>query len=203
MRRLIFILLIFSAYALKSNAQEDSFPRITFGAEWGYSAAVHSIWHYNFFSPEGYRVNLKGSDVLFHSNAEASVNAGLNLNSHWNLSFHLGLTGLRELHKAVPISMRGTRYYGDDPLNDRWFTFIEAGSGLSLKLPAQEIFGCKAGGGYRISLSRHTKMDFLLAVKVNYTHPDIIYDNVIIDHDRINKNGMTITAITLGMAISL
>ena len=99
--------------------------------------------------------------------------------------------------------MRGTRYYGDDPLNDRWFTFIEAGSGLSLKRPAQEIFGCKAGGGYRISLSHHTKMDFLLAVKVNYTHPDIIYDNVIIDHDRINKNGMTITAITLGMAINL
>ncbi|MBR4978190.1 MAG: hypothetical protein IKY95_04460 [Bacteroidales bacterium] len=203
MKRLIFILLIFITYALKSNAQEDSFPRFTFGAEWGYVSSIHSIWHNNFFSPEGYRVDEKGSRAMFHSNGEASVNAGLNLNRHWNLSFHLGLTGLGELHNAVPVSFRSTYYYGDDPLADRWFTFMEAGSGISLKLPVQEIFGCKAGGGYRISLSRHTKMDFLVAVKVNYTHPDIVYDNVRIDHERINRNGMTITAIMLGMAVNL
>lgn len=203
MRRFIFILLIFCASALKSNAQETSFPRITFGAEWSYVSSIHSFWHYNFFSPEGYRVNQKGSTTMYHSNAEGSINAGLNLNSHWNLSFHLGLTGISDLHKAVPISLRGTYYYGDDPLTDRWFTFIEAGSGISLKLPPQEIFGCKAGGGYRISLSRHTKLDLLLAVKVNYTHPDILYDNVRIDAERINRNGMTITAITIGMAVNL
>lgn len=203
MRRFIFILLIFSASALKSNAQETSFPRFTFGAEWSYVSSIHSFWHYNFFSPEGYRVDQKGSKAMYYSNAEGSLNAGLNLNSHWNLSFHLGLTGLSDLHKAVPISLRGTYYYGDDPLTDRWFTFIEAGSGISLKLPPQEIFGCKAGGGYRISLSRHTKLDLLLAVKVNYTHPDVLYDNVRIDHERINRNSMTITAITFGMAVNL
>ena len=202
-KRLMVILLLSSLSVLKVNAQEESFPRITFGAEWSHVSSIHSIWHYNFFSQEGYRVDQKGSEAMYHSNAEAYINAGYNFNSHWNMSVNIGLTGLAGYHKAVPVSLRSTYYFGNDPLKDRWFSFLEAGSGLSLKLPVQEIFGCKAGGGYRISLSRHTKIDFIAAVKVNYTHPDIIYDDVQIVPERINRNGMTIIALTVGMAVNL
>ena len=68
-------------------------------------------------------------------------------------------------------------------------------------MPPQEIFACKTGGGYRISLSRNTKIDFMLAVKVTYTHPEIIHEDVKIEMDKINKNDMIMTAISLGMGV--
>ena len=104
-----------------------------------------------------------------------------NFNENWNLSLYIGIAGISTLHKAVPVCLRGTYLFGNDPSDDRWFAFAEAGSGLSLKIPPQEIFSCKAGGGYRISLSRNTKIDFLMAVKVSYDHPDITYDDVKIE----------------------
>lgn len=195
------ILLILSAFTFGLNAQDNSFPRFTYGAEWSYTATVHSIWHYNFFSPDGYRVDLRGNEMFFCSNGEAYINAGYNFNENWNLSLYIGIAGVSTHHKAVPVSFRSTYLFGNDPSADRWFTFAEAGSGLSLKIPPQEIFSCKAGGGYRISLSRNTKIDFLMAFKVTYDHPDIIYDDVKIDPDRINRNGMTLTSVAIGMAV--
>ncbi len=197
------ILLILSAFIFNTNAQEQSFPRFTYGVEWSYTATIHSIWHYNFFSPDGYRVDLKGNEMMYSSNGEAYVNAGYNFNENWNLSLYIGIAGISTLHKAVPVCLRGTYLFGNDPSDDRWFAFAEAGSGLSLKIPPQEIFSCKAGGGYRISLSRNTKIDFLMAVKVSYDHPDITYDDVKIDFNKINRNGMTLTSVSVGMAINI
>ena len=201
MNKLSLILLLSCALSLKSYAQEQSYPRFTYGVEWSYISTLHSTWHYNFFSPEGYRMNTRGSETMYRSNGEAYVNAGYNFDENWNLSLYIGLTGLNDLHKAVPVTLRGTYYFGCNPLSDRWFSYMEAGSGISLKLPSQEIFACKAGGGYRISLSRNTKIDFMLAVKVTYTHPDIFYDQVKIDFNKINKNGMALTSIALGMGV--
>lgn len=203
MKKLIFILLILSAFIFNTNAQERSFPRFTYGAEWSYTATIHSIWHYNFFSPDGYRVDLKGNEMMYCSNGEAYVNAGYNFNENWNLSLYIGIAGVGNLHKAVPVSFRSTYLFGNTPYDDRWFTFAEAGSGLSLKVPPQEIFSCKVGGGYRISLSRNTKIDFLMAVKVTYDHPDITYDDVKIDLNRINRNSISLTSISVGMAINI
>ena len=197
------ILLILSAFIFNTNAQEQSFPRFTYGVEWSYTATIHSIWHYNFFSPDGYRVDLKVNEMMYCSNGEAYVNAGYNFNENWNLSLYIGIAGISTLHKAVPVCLRGTYLFGNDPSDDRWFAFAEAGSGLSLKIPPQEIFSCKAGGGYRISLSRNTKIDFLMAVKVSYDHPDITYDDVKIDFNKINRNGMTLTSVSVGMAINI
>ena len=203
MKRFALILLILSTFAIKANAQGESLPRMTFGAEWSYISTIHSSWHYNFFSSEGYRVNLKGSEIMHHSNAEAFLKAGYNFNENWNLALYVGIAGIGNVHKALPVSLRSTCFFGKEYMADRWFSFIEAGSGISLKLPPQEIFACKAGGGYRISLSRNTKMDFIVAVKVNYTHPDVIYEDVRIEHDRINRNGMTLTSVSVGMAINI
>ena len=146
-------------------------------------------------------MNTRGSETMYRSNGEAYVNAGYNFDENWNLSLNIGITGLADIHKAVPLTLRGTYYFGDNALTDRWFSYIEAGSGFSLKMPPQEIFACKTGGGYRISLSRNTKIDFMLAVKVTYTHPEIIHEDVKIEMDKINKNDMIMTAISLGMGV--
>ena len=42
-----------------------------------------------------------------------------------------------------------------------------------------------------------------MAVKVSYDHPDITYDDVKIDFNKINRNGMTLTSVSVGMAINI
>ncbi len=202
MKKLLFISFLIASFSLDSRSQEYDFPHFTSGVEWGYDATFHKLWHYNFFSPEGYRVNQSENTFFYKNNAEAYLNAGYNIDHNWNISLYLGIAGLGDLHKAIPISLRGTYYWDDNPLNDRWFTFIDLGSGISWKRPVQEIFSGKAGGGYRMSLSRDVKLDFLLAFKATYTHSDIIYDDVRIDSERINRNDMLLSAIYLGMAIN-
>lgn len=202
MKRVVLIFLIISAFNMNINAQESRFPRFTFGAEWSYIATVHTAWHYNFFSPEGYRVNYPDNLFQYRSNGEAYLHAGYNFDEHWNLSLYKGIAGISDYHNAVPMSIRGTRYFGDDPLSDRWFAYLDLGSGISLKMPPQEIFTGKIGGGYRMSLSRNTKLDFIAALRMTYTHPMVIYEDTVIRHDKINRNDAFISAISVGIGIT-
>lgn len=202
MKKLLFIIFLISVFESNTNAQEKDFPRWSFGAEWSYVATVDCGWHYNFFSQEGYRVDTRGKNTVFYSNAEAYFNVGYNLTHRWNLALYVGIAGLYDMHKAIPASIRNTFFWGEDPDDDRWFSFIDLGSGICLKKPPQEILTGKIGGGYRISLSRNSKLDFLLSLKMAYTHPEIIYEDAVIPFEKINKNNSYIGAITLGTAIT-
>lgn len=202
MKRGLLILLMFSAFQINTNAQEVSFPRITFGAEWSYIATLQSGWHHNFFSPEGYRVNDADNRFIYHSNAEAYLHAGYNVSRNWNIALYIGMTGIADLHKAVPASIRGTYYFGNDPLADRWFSYIDLGSGICLKNPPQEILTGKLGGGYRMSLSRNTKLDFIAALRMTYTHPEVRYDGEVIPMDKVNRNNAYLSAISFGIGLT-
>ena len=204
MKKIISILLTICVFNICVKAQEtgeERFPRFTFGAEWGYVATVWEFTHNNFFSAEGYRINEKGNAFGYHSNGEVYLHAGYNFDEYWNLSLYAGYGGVNGMHKIVPISIRATRYYGNDPLTDRWFTFAGLGSGICLKRPVQEILAAKTGLGYRLSLSRDTKLDIHIAARATYTHMNIIYDGVPIDADRTNRNQFLIGALSLGMAV--
>ena len=202
MRRALVILLIISTFITKTNAQDFSFPRITFGAEWSYIATFQSGWHHNFFSSEGYRVDTEGNAFIYHSNAEAYLHAGYNVSRNWNIALYIGMTGISDLHKAIPASIRGTYYIGDDPSRDRWFTYIDIGSGICLKNPPQEILTGKIGGGYRMSLSRNTKLDFITALRMTYTHPEVRYDGEVIPMEKVNRNNAYLSAISFGIGIT-
>lgn len=202
MKRVVLILMIVSAFNINVNAQEKSFPRITFGAEWNYIATFQSGWHHNFFSPEGYRVDDADNEFVYHSNAEAYLNVGYNLSRNWNIAFYIGMAGVADLHKVVPASLRGTCYFGNDPSADRWFTFLDLGSGICLKKPIQEILTGKIGGGYRMSLSRNTKLDFIASLRMTYTHPTVIYYDEEIPMDKVNRNNAYLSAISLGLGIT-
>lgn len=203
MRRIILILLTASALNISAKAQGRFFPDWTFGIEWGWTAHLYSHWHNNFFSPEGYRVNSSGSDFIFKTNAEAYLSAGLNINSNWNIAMYLGIEGITDSHKAVPVSIRGTYFWKGNTLSDRWFTFLDIGSGVSVKRPVQEILTGKIGGGYRLSLSESSKLDFLMSIRMTYTHPDVVYYEEVIAHEKINRNDMSLGGISLGIAITL
>ena len=107
MKKIISILLTICAFNICVKAQEtgeESFPRFTFGAEWGYVATVWEFTHNNFFSAEGYRINEKGNAFGYHSNGELYLHAGYNFDEYWNLSLYAGYGGVNGMHKIVPIS---------------------------------------------------------------------------------------------------
>lgn len=202
MKRLCIILLLLAGAGINLSAQEKSYPRITFGAEWGYIGVFYSGYHYNFYAPEGYRVDPRNHEFMYDSNAEAYLHAGYNINEYYNISLYAGFSAVEDYHHTIPISLRLTKYYGNDHLNDRWLTFVDLGSGLCLKKKPQEILTGKIGAGYRISLSRHSKLDIIFSLRTVLTHPDIVYYDTEIDRKKINRNNAYISAASIGMALT-
>lgn len=204
MKKIILILLIFCAFNNNVNAKDEggeTYPKFTFGLEWGYIASLSTIYHYNFYAPEGFRVDEKGMSMGWKSSADVYMNVGWNINPVWNLSFYIGYAGVGNLHNALPVSLRGTRYFRADQTKDCWFVFADTGSGICLKTPVQEILSAKIGGGYRMALSRDTKLDFLFSVRSTYTHPSVYYDDSRIPLSRTNRNNAVVSAVSIGLGL--
>ena len=202
MRKSCIILLVTLLTSLGLDAQTESAPRFTFGAEWGYIGTFYSGYHFNFFAPEGYRVDPRHHEFTYISNAEAYLHAGYSFSDKYNLSLYLGCSAIGEYHYSIPVSIRLTRYYRENSKRDRWLSFIDVGSGVSMKEHPQELLSAKAGLGYRISLSSTTKLDFTAALRTVLTHPDIDYYGSFIEHDRINRNNAYMSAFSLSMALT-
>lgn len=194
--------MIFSAAAITVKAEERDFPKVTYGLEWGYVGVFHSGYHYNFFAPEGYRLNPSGNSLTTCSNAEAYVHVGYNVNEYWNISFYCGLAGVEKYDWVLPLSFRGTRFFGDDPMKNRYFAFIDLGSGVVIKPDPQELLVGKFGGGHRFSLGRRVKLDLMASIRTTYTHPQIDYYGVKIPQERINRNNAYVSAISFDIAIT-
>ncbi len=180
----------------------DFLSRMTFGLEWGYVATIQAGHYYNFFAPEGYRVEDRDNSFGYISNADMYVHFGWNLSTRWNLSMYVGYEGIADIHKAIPVSIRMTGFFNENPTRDRWFSFIDIGSGISLKKSPQEILTGKAGGGYRLVLSPGSALDFILSARVIYTHPQIIYDKEPISINKTNRNNALVSAISVGLSLS-
>ena len=206
MKKFLLILLIACTFNNNVNAQKergDTYPKFTFGLEWGYVASITTVFHNNFYAPEGFRVDEQGIDTGYINNADMYLNVGWNVNRVWNVSIYIGYAGVGDMHNVLPISIRGTRYFGSDPLKDRWFIFADAGGGICLKTPVQDIATLKFGGGYQLSLSRDTKLDFLMSYRAVLTHPDIYHYGDMIPHDKVNRNNAYNSALSLGIALTL
>lgn len=204
MKKILTICLIIFAFNNNVSAQNkvgEKYPGFTFGLEWGYTASLFTIYHYNFYAPEGFRVDEEGMLLGYSGNADVYLHFGWDLSPVWNLSFYMGYAGISKYHKALPVSVRGTRYFGTDHPSDRWFAFSDIGSGISLKTPVQEILTLKIGGGYQIVLSEDTRLNFMIALRSTFTHPGIIfYDNKIPHHDT-NRNNAAVNGLSLGIGL--
>ncbi len=205
MRGIISILLLFSAFNFNvyaSKKSDDKLSSMTFGLEWGYISSIHTAYSYSFMAPEGYRVAESENSFGFISNAGMYFNIGYELNPMWNISMYIGYEGIADLHKAIPISLRMTRYFNPDRTVDRWFSFLDLGSGISIKSPVQEILSGKIGAGYRLSLGRYAALSFLMSARLSYTHPEVLYDKTAIVFEKYDINHAFISALSVGMAIS-
>lgn len=201
MRRAVFIS-IFLFINLILSAEDRNGRGVTFGAEWGYIANIHRGYHYNFFAPEGFRVNPVGNGFGFNSNAEAYIHIGYDLGDRWNMSLHLGYMGLERYHHALPISFRATRFFERNRLNDRWFCLIDLGSGICLKKSPQALLAGKLGGGYRISLSENAALDFIMTIRTALGHPLIDYYGTPIPMEKTNRNNAYVNSISFGIGLT-
>jgi len=197
------ILFILNAFAINASGKESrEFKRFTFGAEWGYAASFHSGIHHNFFSEEGYRVDMVQDSFTYKGNGDVYVHLGYNLTNCLNLSLYAGIAGISDFHKAVPISLRLTRYMNIAASKDRWLLFADAGSGVCIKPDPQSILTGKIGGGYSITLSRDTSIDLLFAYRMTLTHPEIVYDGHTIGMNKINRNNAYVSALSLSISLN-
>lgn len=202
MKRTIMISLLLSVVLITAAEEKQGRSRFTFGLEWGYVATYHSGYHYNFFAPEGFRVNPYGNSFTFCSNAETYLHAGYDLGDKWNISLYAGYAGIADFHHAVPISLRGTRFFRRNSTGDRWFCFLDLGSGICLKSGPQALLAGKAGGGYRIALSRDTSLDFIFTLRTTLGHPVIDFYGDIISMDRVNRNNAYANAVSIGLSVN-
>lgn len=203
MKRLVVIIALVSCSLACAHAGEKPLKRFTFGAEWEYMSSFHYGFHHNFFSQEGYRVNINHSSFGYEGNGGVYLHCGYNLSNNWNLSLYSGFMGIYDLGRAVPVSMRVTGYFKENVKADRWFGFMEAGSGVCIKKNPQMLAIGKAGGGYRISLSHTTKLDLLVSYRISLTHPYVIYDGYEVQHEMINRNNAYVCALTIGISLTL
>lgn len=204
-KRILCIMLIICSFNINVNGQSgisDSFSRLSFGAEWSYIGTVHYSSWYNYFSTDGYRVDKDMNAHGYWNNAETLLHVGYNFSPHWNLSLYTGVSGFADIHNAIPVSIRATYCFGDDPLKDRWLTFMDIGTGVSIKTQPQEIWTCKIGGGYRITLSRDTKLDFIASFRLTCTHPQVIDSGEVIALEWINMNLALLQSFSIGMSIT-
>ena len=202
MKKILAILLTLISFNNFVNAQKDRFSKYTFGVEWGYVATFQSGYRYIFFPPEGYRVDVRDNSFGLQNNADLYIHSGINLSRSWNLSLYAGYAGVGDIHKVLPVSIRATRYFGKDQLADRWFAFTDLGTGICFKRPVQEILTGKIGGGYRMSLSRYSKLDFIISARMTYTHPQITYDQEVISQEMVRRNNAYVSALSLGLGLT-
>lgn len=199
---LISILSLLICTGAAARRHESNVPCVTFGAEWSYSAAFLKGYHYYFIAPEGFRIEERDNRATFHSNCEVYLHAGYNLNGNWNLSLYAGYAGIGDFHTGIPVSLRMTRFFGNDPLQDRWFAYCDIGSGISIKKDPQELLSGKIGVGYRLSMSKYTKVDFIAALRCIHTHPDIEYFGEKISLESVSRSSGYIISASVGIGIT-
>lgn len=203
MKRFIAILIILVPLVLQAEgSQEHRLKRLTFGAEWNYIASYHYGVHHNFFSQEGYRVDLNQQALGYRSNGDVYLHIGYNFNNDWNLSLYTGYAGVYGFNKTLPMSLRMTRFFQENGKTDRWLCFVDAGSGVCIKVNPQMTATGKIGGGYRLSLSRTTKMDLLFAYRMSLVHPEIVFDGYVVPKEMTNRNNAYVSAFSIGISLS-
>lgn len=204
MKRILIITASILVSITAMAGRSDSVPckRFTFGAEWNYIASFSSIIHHNFFSEIGYRVDIKDRMFEYKSNADLYLHCGLNMNENWNVSLYAGIAGVYDINKVVPISLRFTRYFRPDEKGDRWFAFLDGGSGISLSRHPQSIACGKAGGGFRLAMNQVSMLDFIVAFRMTLTHPELEFDGFSIPADKINRNNALVSAVSVGLSLT-
>ncbi len=196
-----------SLTAFAGDMQRRSFSRLTFGVEGSFVGTFLSYRHSNFISNYGYRIDRKTYRHKFHGNGEILLHIGCNISPSVNLSLYSGYSGACKDGRIFPLDLRLTWFPSNKADKDRWFAFLDAGPALKKAGKESSLAGTgKLGGGYRISITRSVKLDFLVSLRQVFMKDMIVKtdmaENQYIDENRIRRNNTAYTAITFGIGLA-
>ena len=187
-----------------NTASVRDWPRFTFGAETSYVLTFMNYSHFNFISADGDRRDERYTTFNVFNNGQILVHAGVNVSKNVNLAVYTGYGGVYKEERMIPLSLRATWLVGDDPAKNRWLVFCSAGTGFNdFDKPSKLSAEARIGGGYRISLNRVAKLDFLAGFQETYTHP-LAYESDAGDYvpaERLRRNEAWFGALTFGLAL--
>lgn len=187
-----------------TKRQERDYPLFTFGMETSYVLGFMNYSHFNFISADGDRRDERSLTAGAVSNGQILAGCGINLSRNWNLSLFTGYGGVYRRERMVPLSLRVTWLSGDNPLENRWLLFCGAGIGFNdFERPEKVSAEGKIGAGYRISLNRAVKLDFLVGFQEVYTHPRAGESDTgdYVAPERMRRNDAFLSALTIGLAL--
>lgn len=131
-------------------------PRVRFGVGYRYSLAL----------TESYGVKtpvMTQSDwnkPFYRRGGMLALEGTVRITPHWNAGLGFGFAGFSE-NPTFAIYGKGERLYGTR--RSRWFNYAQLGI---TAYPDNGVGGLAAlGGGYRLALTRRTRMDFTLGLE--------------------------------------
>lgn len=208
MKKFLLISVLIAATVIDAAAEKPArdFQSFTFGLEGSFILTAVTYSHINYISGDGYRVDRRGFGRMPAANGELLVNAGYNIDRHLNMALFFGVSGISREETVLPLSLRLTVLFGKDPLKSRWFSFIDGGAGIGIGTTARFSPIAKVGAGYRISLTRSAKLDFLLSLRSIYTRPQITEfsdgDMTEVPQERIRRSQAFYNAVMIGIGLN-
>ena len=191
-----------SASSFRVSAQPAAgakLNRLVFGVEWGYTSSLFNIYHNNYLSPEGIRVDDKGFEFDYSSNGHILAGVSYAFARRYEAGLYLGFIGVAQDRRLAPVSFRAT-YYFDSYLSDGLFCYLDAGPAFGENQNVTLIE--KIGGGYRVKLSDHFCLDFMLSFHICSDHPKIFdTDDQQITGDDLRRNDATYGGLNFSLAL--
>lgn len=200
MKILTAALAAFCLLEASASDRKREFPLFTYGVEWGYSTHIHTVSERLYYD-DGTRIPYSRNEWGYKSHGEVLIHAGINAGRHVNLSLYTGWSGIGEGISAIPLTLRGSVYYGRDTRRARWFNFAEGGTAF---VPGQDmpVYSGRIGAGWRASLSRSVKLDFSISYKMTYLRPGIMENGVPIPKEQVLFNHNYFSAICLNIGLT-
>lgn len=173
--------------------------RLSVGAEWGYTASLFKIYHYNYLSPEGVRIDESGCDFDFNSNGQVFMNLTLDFARKYGLGLYIGYIGVEQDRRLASMTLRGT-YYWKGYMDDGFFSLLDGG--LAMGDNGKLTLIGKIGGGYRKKLSKRFCLDFLLSFHLCDDHPKIfdLNEKLVADED-LRRHDATYGGVNFTLAL--
>ena len=198
--RQIFLVLSFlagSAFSSSAAGRGDSF--FHYGLEWGYTSTIIHLYHNNYIAEEGYRVDKNAMEWCYNSNGHFYANAGLNYNGRHSSSICIGYIGIKQERHVLPLTFRQTFFFNSYD-SDGALCFADAG--LCIHEKERNTFIGRAGTGWRMALSTHCSIDFLLSFQISYDHPKVIDNEQEVEKEHLRRNDSTYGGVNFGIAVN-
>ena len=192
--------MVLTVCLLLPGGEALSAVRFTYGVEWGFLTTFNVAYHRNFDSVSGFRENTRSMEWMFRGNGEALAHFGLDLGKRFNLSLYSGYSGLMDA-RIIPLSLRGTCFVSRNTELPGWLVFLESGCNFGTENDEIGICG-KIGTGYRLPLSKRTRLDFLLAFRISYADVRFSDEYGPVPPERIRRNDNFASSIAIGISLA-